>query len=810
MIRNYLKIAIRNLTRYKFISFINLFGLTVGLTCCLLILSYILHELSFDKDQPNADRVYRITRTFNNPQSGAVSLNLSTIAPAFGPFLTNDFKEIEAMTRLYPNGTTSIKYGDKMMNEQEVYFADDQFFNFFKADVVKGNPQKALTDPYSIMMTEEAAKKYFPGEEPMNKVVRINLGGYFDFKVTGIYKPLPSNTHFHPSIMLSFNTLNDTLIYGAENLRTSFGNNSFFTYIRLPQHYDPDKMVKQFPAFIDRNMSQGNGQFKRSQGTSLALQKLTDIHLTSHTDYEAEENGDIKRVYIFSAIALFILLIACINYMNLSTARSALRAREIGIRKTVGAQRKEVIAQFLSESVLVAWMAMLIAFMLTWMFMPLLSKLAGLDLSIDILVKWQVILPMIITPFVVGIVSGIYPALFMSSFQPVKVLKGLVRTGRGNISFRKVLVTLQFAVSIILIISTAVVFTQMRYMQTKSLGFDKEHIVTLPYVSELNDKFEAFRTELLTNSNIKNAGRSSRIPTGRLLDAMGARLVSGDTMAPVNADIKFVSADRDFISTYGVKVLAGRGFSRDYSTDTADFMINEAAVKVLQFKSNEEAIGKNFGYGNENGKLIGVFNDFHFESMHQHIVPLVLVIPRSGNSYGRISVKVAGSNLPAALAHMEKTWNKFLPETPYEYNFLDENFDRLYKAEDRQKALLGIFASLAIFIACLGLFGLSAFAISQRIKEIGIRKVLGADVSTIVSLLSKDFLKLVVIAAVVAFPVAWYFMNTWLEDFAYRINMPWWIFIVAGIVAALIALVTIGSQAIKAALANPVKSLRTE
>jgi len=809
MIKNYLKIAFRNLSKYKFISFINLFGLTIGLTCCLLIFTFILHELSYDKYQPNAGRVYRVTRSFNNPETGASSLNLSTVAPPFGPLLQNDFKEIEDMTRVLQNGNTSFRYEDKILNEPNVFFADDHFINFFKTDVVKGNPQKALSDPYSVMMTEETAKKYFGNEDPINKLIKINLGNYFDFKVTGIYKPFPSNTHFHPNVMLSFNTLNDTVIYGAQNLRTNWGNNSFFTYIRLPKDYNTQKLTAQFPAFLDRHVNEG-GPYKTSQWTKLSLQKLTSIHLTSHTDYEAEENGDIKRVYIFSAIALFILLIACINYMNLSTARSTLRAREIGIRKTVGAQRKEIIAQFLSESVLISWIAIVFAFLLTWFLLPWLNEITAQHLAINILLKWQFLIPIMLVPFVVGILSGIYPAVFMSSFKPVKVLKGLLKTGTGNISFRQVLVTIQFAVSIILIICTAIVFSQMRYMQQKALGFDKDHIVTLPYATELNDKYDAFRTEILSNSNIKNVGRSSRIPTGRLLDAMGAKIMSGDSLAPVAADIKFVSADQDFIPTYGVQVLAGRGFSRDFSLDTSAFLINEAAAKVLGFKTNEEAIGKDFGYGARKGKLIGVFNDFHFESMHQKIAPLVLLVPRNVNNYGRISIKISGADMPVALSHIEKTWKKFLPDAPYQFTFLDENFDRLYKTEERQKALFTTFACLAIFIACLGLFGLSAFSISQRIKEIGIRKVLGADVSTIVSLLSKDFLKLVVISAVFAFPVGWYFMNKWLQDFAYRISMPWWIFIIAGIVAAFIALITISFQAIKAAVANPVKSLRTE
>jgi len=453
---------------------------------------------------------------------------------------------------------------------------------------------------------------------------------------------------------------------------------------------------------------------------------------------------------------------------------------------------------------------MIFAFFLTWLLMPSLNKISGQQLDINILLKWQIMVPILLVPFAVGIISGLYPATFMSSFKPISVLKGLLKIGGSNISFRKVLVTLQFAISIILIIATAVVFSQMNYMQNKNLGFDREHIVNLPYASALNDGYEAFRTELLANSSIKNAGRSSRIPTGRLLDGMGARMKSGDTLAPVSANIRYVAADYDFINTYGVKIVAGRGFSRDFGTDTSAFLINEAAASVLGFKNMEDAVGKDFGYGSRDGKLIGVFNDFHFESMHQKISPLVLMIPRSANNYGSISIKVSGSNLPAALAHIEKTWRKFLPEAPYQFTFLDENFARLYEAEQRQKTLFTIFACLAIFIACLGLFGLSAFAISQRIKEIGIRKVLGAKISRIVTLLSKDFLKLVAISALIAFPVAWYAMNKWLQDFAYRIKMPWWVFIVAGIVAALIALITISFQAIKAAIANPVKSLRTE
>jgi putative ABC transport system permease protein len=455
-------------------------------------------------------------------------------------------------------------------------------------------------------------------------------------------------------------------------------------------------------------------------------------------------------------------------------------------------------------------MALIFAIALTSITLPWLNQLSGQQLSINILLKPQVLIPVILVPFLVGIISGIYPAMFMSSFRPVMVLKGLFRAGGANISFRQVLVTMQFAISIILIISTAVVFRQLSYMQKKSLGFNKEHVITLPYNSGLNDQYDAFRNELLSNANVKDAGRSSRIPTGRLLDAQGSQINRGDSLAPTNADIKYVSADHDFIKTYGINIVAGRNFSRDFSTDTGSFLLNEAAVRVLAMKNNDEVLGKDFRYGNRLGKVIGVFQDFHFESMHQKIVPLVLLVPRRPTGYGNLSIKISGNNIPAALTHVESVWHKFLPEAPYQYTFLDENFERLYQSEQRQGTIFTVFACIAIFIACLGLFGLSAFAITQRLKEIGIRKVLGADISTIVTLLSKDFLKLVLVAAVIAFPVAWYAMSTWLEDFAYRIDIPWWLFLVAGVLAALVALGTISFQAIKAALANPVKALRSE
>ncbi len=809
MIRSYFKIAFRNLMKYRFISFINLFGLAIGLTCCMLILAFILNELSYDKYNTNANRIYRVTRSFNN-QDGSISLNLSTIAPAFGPYLTNDFPEIEKMTRLLKNGITSFRYKENLFNENDVYFADDNLFDVFTLKVKEGNPKTALSDPFTVMLSEDMARRYFGTEDPMNKSIRAF--NQFNLKVTGVYKDFPSNSHMHPDALISFATLNDTAVYGAENLRTSWGNNSFFNFLLLPENYQANHMIARFPEFVDKHMNHKdyNGQ-NPSKFTKLGLQKLTDIHLRSKMDYEAEPNGDISRVYIFSLIALFILLIACINYMNLSTARSALRAREIGIRKVIGARKKELIFQFLSESVMLCWLATIIAFFLTTLTIPWLNKISGQQISYHDLLKWKIAIPLLLTPFILGIISGIYPALFMSSFQPVKTLKGLFKTGGNSISLRKVLVVAQFAISIVLIISTAIVFQQLHYIQNKSLGFEKEHQIILPYGNDIDKQYDVFRNTLLHNTSFKEMGRSSRIPTGRLLDAQGAFTLVGDSLRPVNTDIKMVNVDYDFIPVYNIKVVAGRNFSREFATDTAGFVLNESSINVLGWKNPKDAVGKDFKYGGQKGHIIGVIADFNFESMHQKIVPIVLTMnPPSQQYYNNITIRISGNNIAATLAYLEKTWKTLLPETPYQFSFLNENFDKLYESEQKQATLYIFFACIAIFIACLGLFGLSSFAITQRIKEIGVRKVLGANVGRIVTLLSKDFLKLVVIAAILAFPIAWISMNNWLKDFAFRVSIEWWVFIVAGLLASVIAVLTVSIHAVKAANANPVNSLRSE
>jgi len=809
MLRNYFKIAFRSLRRNKAFSAINLFGLTVGITCCLLIALYITDELAYDRHHEKADHIYRVTRNFISNE-GTVTLHLGHVSPPFGPLLKNDFPEIEQVVRLLQSQIT-LRQDDKIFTEEQAFFAEDNIFDVFSINVKNGNPKQTLMHPYSVMLTPAMAVKYFGTEDVMNR--ELTLGGGLPLKITGLFEPFPAQSHFHPDFLISFRTLNDTTLYGEENLRTNWSNNSFSTFLLLPEKYDPAKLTARFPAFIDKHLRQEENTNQASRYTTLFLDKLTDIHLHSHLDSEIEDNGDINRVYIFSVVALFIMLIACINYMNLATAQSVSRSKEIGVRKVMGSGRRELVLQFLSESVLLTLLAVSLAFVFTWLGLPVLNSLTGKNFAFHSLLNGYVLGSLPVAALLVGLLAGLYPALFMSSFQPIRVLKGTFRVGGAAIPLRQLLVVAQFGISIMLICSTGIVFQQLRYMQQKSLGFDKDHVVTLPYYDRnLTAQYEAFRNELLHNSAIRNVARSKLIPSQRLLDSYGAATVQlRDSLAPSPVALKTMPVDHDFIDTYQIELLAGRNFSREYSTDdTTAFIINEAALKAFGWKTAQEAVGRQFNYAGRNGYLIGVLKDFHFESMHEEIVPVVLLVPRRTQTYHNLSVKVSGSDLPGTLDMLEKTWAKFVPDYPFSYTFLDDDFAQLYLAEQRQSRLFTLFSGIAILIACLGLFGLAAFVTAQRTKEIGIRKVLGASVGQIVALLSGDFLRLVLIAFVIATPVAAYAMHRWLQDFAYRIDLPWWIFAAAGIIALLIALITVSFQAIKAARVNPVKSLRSE
>lgn len=813
MFQNYLKIVLRNIAKYKGFSFINIAGLALGLACCLLISLYIRDELSFDKHHQNADRVYRVTRDWVSKE-GKVDLHLAHVAPPFGPLLQNDFPDIEQTARLLQT-TTLFRYEDKLFNETNGFVAEPTIFNIFSIPVISGNPENALNEPFSVMMSEKMASKYFGKENPVGKLMRMD--NEHTVKVTGIFQSFPANSHFHPEFFLSFATLNDENIYGREALRTNFGNNSFATYLLLPENYPSERLSSRFPAFIDKHMaSQAPADApKPSTYTHLYLQKLTDIHLHSQLDSEIEPNGNITTVYILMAIAVFILIIAGINFMNLSTALAVKRAKEVGIRKVMGVTKSNLIAQFLSESVVFALLSLVLAIGMVHLCLPALNTFTGRALTIGYFQYWYTIPSLLMLAIMVGLLAGSYPALYLSSFQPVSILKGKllsgVKSSKANITLRQVLVVGQFAISIILMICTGIMFNQLRYISSKSLGFDKEHMLTLPSSDELDPQYETFRTQLLANGAIKEAGRSTRVPSGRLLDSQGAATVMhGDSTVPSSAILKSVGIDYDFIPTYKIGIAAGRNFSREYSTDTTSFIVNISAARVMGFTNPGEVVGKQIQYGDRKGQVVGVVNDFHFESVHQNILPIIFFMPREAVSYNHLSVKISGSNLKEGLAHIEQVWTKFVPQRPYEYTFLDERFGLLYEREQKQSQLFTIFSLLAIFIGCLGLFGLASFTALQRTKEIGVRKVLGASVPSIVGLLSKEFLKLVLIANLIAWPVAWYAMSQWLEDFAYKINITPLTFILSAILALLIALLTVSYQSVKAALANPVKSLRTE
>lgn len=811
MIKNYLKIAFRAILRDKLSSFINIFGLALAMCCCLLIYLFIKDELSYDRYHANANRTYRITRNFLSPD-GSVNLHLGHLAPPFGPLLKNDFPEFEEVARvLNTRLLITLQEGaqeKKAFNEEGAYFAEPEVFKIFDIPLIEGSPNKALMDPFHLMLSEKTAKKYFGSDNALGK--SLKLGNKYDGVVSGVFKDFPKQSHWHPDILVAFSTLNDTTIYGRRGLETNFGNNSFGTYALVKEPFDPQKMEKQFPAFVDKHMRQSEGENapKPSSWTNLFLQKLTDIHLHSHLDSEEEANGNINNVYMMGVIGVFIILIACFNFVNLSTARASKRAKEVGLRKVVGAFKNQLINQYLSESVLIAFLALVIATLLSYPAIGWLNTFTGKEISVSPSRDWMLIVGLLAFAVTVGLLAGVYPAFVLSGFKPAMILKGSQGSSRGKGMLRKFLVVTQFAISIVLIIATVITLKQLDFLNNRKLGYNKDQVVTLRNDGDLNANYDAFFNELTKQSSIKNVARSSRVPTGRLLDSQGtARVMKGDSLTDTNVVLKNIRIDQEFFDTYEVAFAAGRNFSKAIKTDDSlAFILNEAAVKMMGL-TPETIIDKDFLYGGVRGKVIGVVKDFHFESLHEPIVPIVF---EPGRYFGRLSVKLAGDQVQAGIETLEKVWGEFLPHLPFEYEFLSMQYKNLYEAEQKQGQLFIIFAGLAILIACLGLFGLATFNAMQRVKEIGIRKVLGASVPSILGLLSKEIVILIVIANLIAWPVAWYFMDKWLGSFAYHINMDVLAYLLAGALAVLIALVTVSTQTIKAAMSNPANTLRYE
>jgi putative ABC transport system permease protein len=812
MLFNYLKVALRSIIRNKLTSFITIAGLALALTSALLITFYVVDELSYDRHHPAADRLYRVTRYFYD-QDGNASLRLANVAPPIGMLLRNDFPEIEKLCRLLPLNTTVTLQEEgeqyKSFREANIFLSEPEIFDMFDITLTEGNESTALEKPFTILLSEPTAEKYFGTTQVQGKTMQV-FGN--PLQITGVFKPFRAQSHFHPDFLISFNTLNDSTIYGRRALETNWGNNSFGTYFLLKEGEQATVLESQLPDFLDkhfgtfvRSNADASPGFVASKVTSLQLQKVTDIHLHSHLDDELEPPGNMNTVYLMGIIGLFIILIASFNFINLSTAQATKRSKEVGIRKVAGAFKSQLMGQFLSESVLIALFSCLFAlgagyFGLTW-----LNSFTGKS----ILYSSQplIVILMVVGSVGVGLLAGLYPAIILSGFKPAVILKG--KQSGGKAVLRRSLVVVQFAISIVLIIATGVIFSQLQYLNNKDLGYAKDQVITLPYHSELTDRYDAFYNALTGHSAIKNSGRSSRIPTGRLLDSMGAQMRKGDSLQNVGIRIAYIRVDHTFFDTYTIPLVAGRNFSKNVRTDDSlAYVVNETTARALGIDDPATLIDQEFLYGGVTGKIIGVVKDFHFESLHQTINPIIFLMRQP--NYNNLSVQIAGSNFQEGLNHIEKVWREFIPNQLFEFTFMNERYNNLYQNEMKQSQLFTGFSLLAIFIASLGLFGLATFNTLQRVKEIGIRKVLGASITTILTLLSREIILLVLVANAIAWPVAWYFMEKWLSGFAYHINMNFWLYLLAAVVAILIAILTVGSQTLKAAMRNPANTLRYE
>jgi putative ABC transport system permease protein len=818
MLTNYLKVALRSIFRNKLTAFINIVGLALALASATLIFLFVTDELSYNEYHANADRTYRVTRIFYN-QERVPTLHLSSVAPPIGPLLKNDFGEIEVIARTLQYGAVIglEKNGElEAFTENDMFLAEPELFNIFDVPVLSGDPKKDFKRPFTVMLSEQTARKYFNDINVIGK--RLRFDNSFDLEVTGVFKDFPSQTHWHPKLLISFVTLEDDNIYGRKGLETNWGNNSFSTYLLLEKGTDAKKLADQFPGFLDKHFGPyaianfgAPPTFKASNATELTLQKITDVHLRSNLDDEIEVNGNINNVYMMSVIGIFIVLIACFNFINLSTARATKRAKEVGLRKVVGAFKNQLVFQYLSESVLITFFSLFLALAISSITVGWLNDFTNKELSLNLISNWQLLLAVIAFAIFIGVLAGIYPAFVVSGFKPALVLKGQQGSMKGKGGIRKALVVSQFSISIALIISTLITFQQLSYLNNRDLGYDRSKVVTLTYYGLLAQQYDSFYNEMLASSTIKNVTRSSRIPTGRLLDSQGtASVMKGDSLVNTGVGPKYVAVDEEFFDTYGIEFAAGRNFSKEITTDDSlSFIINEAAARAIGWKTTDEGINKDFSYGGTLGKLIGVVKDFHFESLHQKVTPMIFVhIKQAGANY--LAVKISGDKLQEGISHLEEIWKKTLPGRPFEYQFLDQRYARLYEAEQKEGSLFTIFSGLAIFIASLGLFGLATFNTMQRVKEIGIRKVLGASIPGILGLLSKEIVLLILAANLVAWPVAWYFMNQWLGTFAYHIDMNIMAYLIAAFSSIAVALITVSSQTIKAAMTNPANTLRYE
>ncbi|MBK7869994.1 MAG: ABC transporter permease [Saprospiraceae bacterium] len=801
MLQNYFTIALRHLSRNKAYSFINIFGLAIGLACFILIATYVLFELSYDNFHEKGDRIFRLT---SYGSFGGEAREFDSTPTAAYPTFTRQFPEVETGVRIYDVSGFSpmvVNYKDKLFEEAGFLFADSTFFDIFSFKVLRGNPNTLLDDLNAVVLTESAAKKYFGEEDPLDKSITTN--GTTEYRVTGVVADAPANSQIKFDFIASFHTL--------EGWREEIWSSAnFTTYLQLNSPNAAPELEKKIRTYMGTALGEN---MPANSFLTYVLQPMRDVHLRARVEGGLEPGSDIRYVYIFSAIALLILAIACINYMNLSTARAAERAREVGVRKVIGALHNQLFQQFLGESTLVSFAALLLGLFGAYLLIPAFNQLTDRDMTFVFLENPYALAGLIGIGVLVSLISGSYPAFMLSGFQPIRVLKGDFKTSGGGVQLRKVLVVFQFAVSIFLIVGTIVVQNQLAYIQNRKLGYNKDQVLVLPTDGKIRQNLERFKTEFEAIPNVQRVALGTETPTF----VQGGYSIWGEGKPQdFQLGVRALAIDKDYVPVLDMNIVSGANFTdadyadvnkEDYKEKYYRFILNESAATALGWKS-EEAVGKRVSLNGRQGEIKAVVEDFHFSSLHEAIGPLVMFIDNV--QLNKILLKLDGDQISSAIAALQSKWKALAPHRPFDYQFLDEEFSNLYDTEERTGRIAATFAGLAIFIACLGLFGLTAFAAQQRTKEIGVRKVLGATITDIVTLLSKDFLLLVAISMLIAFPVAWWAMNNWLEDFVYRINVSWWIFALAGIGALAIALLTVSSQAIRAANTNPVESLRSE
>jgi putative ABC transport system permease protein len=823
MLRNYIRSTFRALRKHRFFTFINITGLSVGIAACLVIIVFVIHEFSYDRFFAHGDRIYRLNTEI---KFGSNHFHVATGYPVLPELLSQSYPEIEKTTRIRNWGSRYVRLADSNDKSlEDVVWADSTFFDFFSIRVLEGNSSSALSDPNSVAISQKMAKKYFPNGDVLNQTLVIDKD--LNYKVTAVYEDLPVNSHFHFDAVRS--------IYNASDIKsvTLVGGGDCHVYLRLHPGADVKTLEAKFPAFVVKHVGPqieaavgGNDpdltKFKASGNKwEYSLTNIKDIHLHSGLDGEFEANGNITYVYLFSAIALFILIIACINFMNLSTARSANRAKEVGVRKVMGSQRRQLVQQFLSESFVLTLFSFMLALGIAYFSLPIFNELAGKQLTLPFNQIWfyGLILGACI---VVALMAGVYPAFFLSAFKPVSVLKGKIAKGARSGFIRSGLVVFQFIISIFLIIAAITVNRQLNFIQNKNLGFKKDQLIIVKEAYNLENNLQPFKEEVLRNTSIVSGTVSGYVPV-----AGGWR--NGDTFwkgegQPSQTAISDMvnmqkwSVDLDYLKTYEMKVTAGRSFSPEFPSDSTAIILNETALE--RFKIEGDPIGvkvSHFGGNLEDGSpdpaqiemytIIGVVEDFHFESLKDNIAPLAFFLNKSN---GSITFRFNAANTADVINTLETTWKKHSPNNTFQYSFLDDDFARMYSAEQRLGKIFGIFAGLAVLIACLGLFALTAFTAEQRTKEIGIRKALGASINSIVLLLSRDFSKLVLIAFVLAIPAAWFAIDQWLEGYAYKTTIGVTVYALAGGLTLLISFLTMSYQSVKAARSNPVESLRSE